>query len=124
MKGVGFKKRLSGRGVNKNMPSEAILRANAKDYFTQLFPKEVVKVWFPSRVKYKAEIDIFSIWDGICWVKDKFIFFQLTTISNKSARLKKIINVMLPNHLYFTKPCEGILMCWRKKEKRFEVFKI
>ena len=104
--------------------TEAILRTKAKDYFNQKFQNEIVKFWFPARVKYRAEIDIFGIWYGICWVRNRFIFFQLTTISNKSARLKKIINTMLSNRFYFTEPNEGWLMCWRKKEKRFEMFKI
>ena len=108
-------------GKNKIMPSEYILKIKVRGYFE----KQGYKIWFPPRVRYKKENDIFSIWDGVCWKKDKFIFFQITTLSNKSARLKKIVNYMLPNYLYMCPPkVKGLLMCWKQKTKEFVITKI
>lgn len=101
--------------------TEYQLRDRAREYFL----RQGFRIWFPSKTKWKKENDIFSIWDGVCWRKDKFIFFQITTLSNKSARLKKIVNYMLPNYLYMCPPkVKGLLMCWKQKTKEFVITKI
>jgi len=99
---------------------EHTLKLKAKDYFRE----KGYLSWMPPRVKWLKEQDIFGIWDGIAWRRNKFIFFQLTTISNKSARLKKIINFMMPSRLYITSPVKGWLMCYRKKTNQFEISEI
>jgi hypothetical protein len=101
------------------------LKKKIKDYFA----KKGYIVWMPPRVRWLKEQDIFSIFDGIAWKEKEMIFFQITTIENKTARFKKIVNFMLDNNVKMPKGIECQLICWRKKktnkkEKGFEVFKI
>ena len=99
------------------------LKFRTREYFNKKYKNKGV-IWFPAKVKWQ-ETDIFSIWDGIYWIGNRFILFQITTIKNKSARLKKIANFMLLHNLYFSgRQVEGWLMCFRQKTKQFEIFKI
>ena len=102
------------------MPKEEVLKQKARVYFKN----KGYQVWFAPRTRWTLEKDIFGIWDCICWKKNKFIFVQITTLKNKSARLKKIVNYMLPNYLYFSPPNKGIILAWVKREKKFREFEV
>jgi len=100
------------------MSSEYILRQKAREYFKDW------QIWFSPRVKF-YDSDIFTIFDGCSWEKDKFIFFQLTTASNKSARIKKIINFMRPNNLSIDRKfVKAWVMAWHKKKKKFIITEV
>ena len=75
----------------------------------------------PARVKY-YDNDILGFADVICVSKDKGVFFvQLTTLSNMSARKKKIMGVLKG------KPkldCWIEIWGWNARKKEFKVVKM
>jgi len=82
------------------------------------------EVWFPPNVKWKKQKDIFGIWDGIAWREDQLLFFQLTTMKNKAARGKKIIDYMNKYYLDLPRSVKGQIWAWDKKIKFFRIFNI
>lgn len=101
--------------------TEYQLKSKARDYFE----KQGYKVWFPPEVRWKTEVDIFSIWDGVAWRRNKFIFFQLTTLKHKSERLKKITSYMLRNFLSMNPPkVKGMVMAWADKKREFVIVEV
>lgn len=106
------------------MPTEDYLKKRAKQYFFYKF-KGKGKIWFPVKTRWGQEKDIFGIFDGIFWIDDCFIFFQITTYQNKTARLKKIVDFMLENYLYFDREkVKGWLMAWHSGKKEFLITEI
>jgi hypothetical protein len=80
--------------------------------------------WFPIRNKW-MKIDIFSIFDGIAWKRNRMIFFQMTSQSNKSARENKIVKYMEENKLFVSNPFTSVeVICWDSKLKLLRVFPI
>lgn len=79
------------------MPTEENIKKLAKEHLK----KQGYQVWYPVRSRWGKERDIFGIFDGIAWKEDQFIFFQLTTMPNKSARYRKIKNYMNKHNLFF-----------------------
>ncbi len=80
--------------------------------------------WTPSKVKFKQN-DIFGVFDIICCKKGvgSLKFIQLTTVSNLSARRKKIQNFLKKNKISsknsFGAPVE--IWAWSKKKKNFKI---
>ena len=98
--------------------TEYFLRQKAREYFKDW------QIWFSPRVKF-YDSDIFTIFDGCVWKGNKLIFFQLTTTSNKSARIKKIVDFMMPNNLSVDRRfVKAEVLAYHKKKKKFEIFKI
>lgn len=97
------------------MPKEAQIRKKV----VEILEKENWIVWYPSKVKYKQN-DIFGIIDLLAIKGKKKKNIQITTISNISARRKKIIN--------FVKKCKVELpveiWAWNQKKKIFKKEKI
>jgi len=92
---------------------EAQIRKKA----TEIWTKQNWIWWFPAKVRYKKEIDIFGIWDAILLKKDKINFIQLTTISNIRAREKKIKEFLKKNNLSIYSEVWG----WNEKKKEFKI---
>jgi len=70
------------------MPKESVIRKKVIDKLE----KDGGICWFPAKVRYKKEIDIFGVWDVLSFFPktSKFLFVQLTTASNIRAREKKV----------------------------------
>ena len=90
----------------------------------QILEKEKWIVWWPSKVKFKQS-DIFGIFDIICWRKitGNLKFIQLTTLSNLSARRKKIQyffkkNKINPKIVYNT---EVEIWAWNERNIAFKI---
>lgn len=94
---------------------EALLRKKA----TQLLKSQGWVVWFPKKVKFQ-DTDIFGCYDLIVARGSKIKLIQLTTLSNLSARRRKIRNFLLVNGLKL--PSE--IWAYSKKTKRFKIEKV
>ena len=94
---------------------EALLRKKA----THLLQSQGWVVWFPKKVKFQ-ETDIFGIWDLFCIRGSKIRLIQLTTLSNLSARRKKIQNFLISNGVNI--PSE--IWAYDKKKRKFKIEKV
>ena len=97
------------------MPQEATIR---KKVIAEL---KGWHCWYPSRSRFKKEIDIAGVWDLVCFKKNEVPrFIQLTTSSNISARKKKV--------LAFTDKVQPTVWSeiwgYRKKTKDFRIIKL
>jgi len=100
------------------MMTEYFLRKKAREYF------QGWQIWFSPRVKFYNS-DIFTVFDGCAWKNNKFIFFQLTTSPNKSARLKKINNFMMLNNLSVDgRFIKAEVLAYNKKKKKFDILEV
>lgn len=102
------------------MPKEAVIRKKA----IEILEKERWIVWWPAKVKFR-QTDIFGIFDLICWKKNigNFKLIQLTTVSNLSARRKKISNFFKENKMNLRR-AEGVeteIWAWGQSQKAFKV---
>ena len=97
------------------MPKEAQIRKKV----VEILEKEDWIVWYPSKVKYKQN-DIFGIIDLLAIKGKKQKNIQITTISNISARRKKIINFIKKSKVEL--PVE--IWAWNQKKKIFKKEKI
>ncbi len=102
------------------MPKEAVIRKKA----IEILEKERWVVWWPAKVKFQ-QTDIFGIFDLICWKKSigNFKLIQLTTVSNLSARRKKISTFFKENKIGL-KRAEGVeteIWAWGSSQKSFKV---
>ncbi len=97
------------------MPKEAQIRKKV----VEILEKENWIVWYPSKVKYKQN-DIFGIIDLLAIKGKKKKNIQITTVSNISARRKKIV--------CFIKKAKVELLveiwAWNQKKKIFKKEKI
>ncbi len=75
--------------------------------------------WFPSRARYKQN-DIFGIIDLLAVKGKNLKKIQLTTLSNVSAKRKKITNFLKKNKVEMTVEIWG----WLRKNKSFKIEKI
>ena len=102
----------------KLMPKEAIIRKLAIE---ELHDDGWV-TWFPYKVRYAKEQDIFGVFDLVAMHPDgKMLFLQLTSYANISARFKKVskffeTNFMLPN--FFHKASFEV-WGWHNEKKEF-----
>jgi len=102
------------------MPREAEIRKKAVEILTN--NKWVY--WYPPKVRFKQN-DIFGVFDILCCKKKAgdLKFIQLTTVSNLSARRKKIQNFFKENKIgpgiVFAAKIE--IWAWSKKKKEFKV---
>ena len=77
--------------------------------------------WYPPKVKYKKETDIFGIFDLInIHNKTGVLFIQLTTLHNIRAREKKVKEFLKKNNLSLFCQVWG----WDKKKKDFKIINI
>jgi hypothetical protein len=106
------------RLINKNsMPKESVIRKKAIAILTEL--KWVS--WYAPKVKFH-ETDIFGVFDLICWEKSSknLKFIQLTTLSNLSARRKKIKGFLKTNKI--TARSAGVeIWAWNSRQKNFKI---
>ena len=93
---------------------EAIIRKKA----VELLKKDKWVCWFPAKVKFQ-ETDIFGVYDLVCVRKNRLKFIQLTTLSNLSARRKKIQNFLISNGVSI--PSE--IWAYDAKRKYFKIEK-
>ena len=73
---------------------EATLKKKARE----ILEKRGYQIWFPVQVMYTQK-DIFGVWDFIAWKGNNFLLVQLTTMPNRSTRVKKITKYMKENNL-------------------------
>jgi len=73
--------------------------------------------WYPPRVRWRKEQDIFGVFDLIAVKTGKVRFIQLTTWHNIRAREKKVKDFLTKNELYLHSEIWG----WKEKEKNFGV---
>lgn len=99
------------------MPKEAEIRKKA----VQILEKEKFICWYPAKVKYKQN-DIFGVFDLVCWQKRtaNIKFVQLTTLSNLSARRKKIKDFFKKNKLFQQVSVDVEIWGWNKKRREFK----
>jgi len=76
--------------------------------------------WYPYRVKYRKEIDIFGVFDIVAVKKDKTRFIQLTTLNNISARRRKVNKFLRKNKLKISAEVWG----WDRKKKLFKIIEL
>lgn len=97
---------------------ESQIRAKAKEQII----KDGGVPWFAGKIKFKAESDIWGVYDGlIVYPPNASITpIQLTTIANVRAREKKIKNFMREFNLSIFSQ----IWCWDKKRKEFRIFNI
>lgn len=99
---------------------EATLKKKAKIILGEMG----YQFWFPAKVMY-SQTDIFGIWDLIAWKESNFLLIQLTTMPNRSARVKKIMKYMRENHLSLPSPyVKGEVWAWNDKIRSFRVVSI
>jgi len=97
------------------MPKEAQIRKK----LVEILEKENWIVWYPSKVKYQQN-DVFGIIDLLAIKGKKKKNIQITTVSNISARRKKIINFIKKSKVEL---CVEI-WAWNQKKKIFKKEKI
>src|SRR3989344_8888564 len=101
------------------MPRESEIRKKAVKILTEA----KWAYWYPPKVKFKQN-DIFGVFDMVCCKKAKgdLKFIQLTTVSNLSARRKKIQSFLKDNKMsskkLFAAPME--IWAWSKKKREFK----
>lgn len=102
------------------MPKEAVIRKKA----TEILEQDNWIYWYPPKVRFKQN-DIFGAFDMVCCKKAKghLKFIQLTTVSNLSARRKKIANFLRENKMSPQVPFGAAveIWAWNKKHKEFKV---
>ena len=73
--------------------------------------------WYPPKVKWRKEGDIWGIGDLICTSENGIKLIQLTTLSNLSARRKKIKKALENINV----SCLIEVWAYDKKKKQFKV---
>ena len=68
------------------MPKERTIR----QYAIMLLEDKGFTCWYPFKSKFKKEVDIFGVFDCICFKGHYFKFIQITTSPNLAARRKKV----------------------------------
>jgi len=94
---------------------EALLRKKA----THFLQSQGWVVWFPKKVKF-WETDIFGVYDILAAKKNRLRFIQITTLSNLSARRKKIDRFLISNRVKI--PSE--VWAYDAKKKYFKIEKV
>jgi hypothetical protein len=98
------------------MPKEKLIRKKA----IEILEKQNWLIWKAPKVKF-IQTDIFGVFDMVCWQKktSRIKFIQLTTLSNLSARRKKIQGFLKKNEIYPRIKIE--LWGWNGNKKTFKV---
>ena len=76
-------------------------------------------LWYPQKVRWKKEIDIFGVFDLIAVKGNKIIFIQLTSVSNIRAREKKVRKFLEKNDVSVYAEIWGI-----RKDKTFRIIRM
>jgi len=100
------------------MPKESIIRKAVIDKLE----KRGGICWFPYKARWAKEVDIWGVWDVIAFFPKtfKFLFVQLTTVSNIRAREKKVGKWIKKNKIKkFPGEVWGL-----KKDNTFKIIKI
>lgn len=97
------------------MPKENEIRKKA----VQFLEKQKWICWAPAKVRFKQN-DIFGIIDLLALKGKSKKNIQLTTLSNVSARRKKIKDFLKKNKVQMTVE----IWAWSKKEKKFKKEKV
>ena len=97
------------------MPKEAQIRKK----IVEILEEDGWIVWYPSKVKYQQN-DVFGIIDLLAIKGKKKKNIQITTVSNLSARRKKITNFVKKANVEL--PVE--IWTWNQKKKIFKKEKI
>lgn len=103
------------------MAKEALIRKKA----IEILEREKFVYWYPAKVRFQQN-DIFGVFDLVCWQKKtaKIKFLQLTTLSNLSARKKKVRNFLKENRCP-QKILVGVeIWGWNHKAKDFRREKV
>jgi hypothetical protein len=98
------------------MPKEYLIRKKA----IEILEKQNWLTWRAPKVRF-SQTDIFGVFDMVCWQKktSRLKFIQLTTLSNLSARRKKIQNFLRKNKISPSVKIE--LWGWNGGKKTFKV---
>ena len=75
--------------------------------------------WFPKKIKFQ-ETDIFGCYDILAVKKNKLRFIQITTLSNLSARRKKIEKFLISNEVNILSE----VWAYDKKKRKFKIVKV
>jgi len=87
----------------------------------EILTKKGFVCWYPPKVKYKKETDIFGVFDLInIHNKTGVLLIQLTTLPNIRAREKKVKEFLKKNNLSLFCQIWG----WNKKKKDFKIINI
>jgi len=87
----------------------------------EIITKQGGVAWFPSKVRWKKEQDVFGVFDIlIIYPPSTFVPIQITTASNMRAREKKILNFYNKFGISIYSEVWGL----RKKEKDFKILHI
>lgn len=78
------------------------------------------RTWYPYRVRYRKEKDIFGVYDIVAVKGKKTRFIQLTTKSHVGTRKKKVKKFLKSNNLSIQSEVWG----YNKKTKKFDVHKV
>jgi hypothetical protein len=94
----------------------------------EILKKEKWITWWPGKIKFKQN-DIFGAFDIICCKKSvgNLKFIQLTTVSNLSARRKKIKSFFKENKINLKKSSFNAkieIWAWAKNHKKFKIEEI
>ena len=95
---------------------ESLIRKKA----IEVLEKDGYRVWYPPRVKWIKEGDIFGVFDLICCRKSSIKFIQLTSLSNIRAREKKILAFLKPNKIKLNSEVWG----YNQKKRKFKIVKV
>ncbi len=76
--------------------------------------------WYPPKVRWRKEGDIFGVIDLVAVKKKKHKWIQLTTLTNIRAREKKVLKWKEETGAKIPVEVWG----WDKKYKRFKILKV
>jgi len=97
---------------------EAVIRKKA----IEILEKDGYITWYPPKVRWRQERDVFGMFDIIATYRNIIRFIQITTISNLSHRRKKIKKWMKENNIKWNYPPE--IWAYHKKKKEFKIEKL
>ena len=94
---------------------ESLIRSKA----IEILEKDGYSVWYPPRVKWIKEGDIWSVFD-LMVINGGLRFIQLTTLSNVSARKKKVLKFLLKCNTKIKAEVWG----YDKKKRKFKIVEV
>lgn len=106
------------------MAKESVIRKKALEALAE----DKWVTWWPGKIKFRQN-DIFGVFDIVCCRKDtgNLKFIQLTTVSNLSARRKKIKCFFKANKISLKKNQFGAtveIWAWAQNNKSFKIEEI
>ena len=92
---------------------ESEIRKKAID----ILEKDGYKVWYPPKVRWRKEGDIWGVFDLIAVNEGIIRFIQLTTLSNIRARERKVLKFLLESNAKI----KGEVWGYDKKKRKFKI---